>query len=622
MRLVNGIRYKEMYKQPIKNALRWFEKDRLIISVKKFKRVILATGSLLVALIVALTVYVISYQGKILPRVALGDVKVGGLSKEEAIEALENRLTDFNAAGVKINLDPKHDDDAVPAASANVELSASESAQKAFDLGRSGPWYQRFEYWLKAPVLASQLLPESKYDSEGMKAEVEAFALKHDTPRRDVRYEIKKGNVVVLTDIAEGKIVDQEATLKLVEDRVKHLSLLPITLTLKSDRPKVNPNSADESRQQAERILAAPLTLKADNKTILLEKTTVGGWITSDYKDERLVPGIDERQVAEYVGTLATQVNAEPDAVKLKVENGQIIEFEPAKSGLVLEENQAATLIRTALLDRATNLTAANEITLPLTVKQPLGKQTAAELGIKEEVGKATTPFTGSPANRIHNITLGARLLSGFIIQPGEEFSTVKALGEVDGARGFLPELVIKGDRTIPEFGGGLCQVSTTLFRAVLNAGLPVTSRQNHSYRVSYYEKDGDGRDIGPGLDATIYSPRPDFKFKNDTDAAILIQGSVKGNKVSFDLYGTRDGRVSTIDGPRTLTTIPPGDPIYADTDTLPVGTTQQIEKPHPGGQAIATYTVKYADGRTVNQTFKSSYRPWPARFLVGTKQP
>lgn len=332
------------------------------------------------------------------------------------------------------------------------------------------------------------------------------------------------------------------------------------------------------------------------------------------------MPGVDERRVAEYVGELALQVNAEPDAVKLKVENGQIIEFEPAKSGLVLEERQAAALIRTALLDRAANVTPVNEITLPVTSKQPLGKQTAAELGIKEEIGKATTPFTGSPANRIHNITLGAKLLSGVIIKPGEEFSTIKALGEIDGARGFLPELVIKGDRTIPEFGGGLCQVSTTLFRSVLNAGLPVTSRQNHSYRVSYYEKDGDGRDIGPGLDATIYSPRPDFKFKNDTGASILIQGSVRGNKVSFELYGTRDGRVSSIDGPRTLTTLPPGDPIYADTDTLPVGTTQQIEKPHPGGQAIATYTVKYADGKTVTQTFKSSYRPWPARFLVGTK--
>jgi len=254
-------------------------------------------------------------------------------------------------------------------------------------------------------------------------------------------------------------------------------------------------------------------------------------------------------------------------------------------------------------------------------VKQPVLDETAQELGIVELIGSAVTPFTSSPLNRIANIKNGAKFLTGILVKPGEEFSTLTALGRVDNTTGYLPELVIKGDRTVPEFGGGLCQVSTTLFRAVLNAGLPVLDRQNHSYRVSYYEKDGEGNRIGPGLDATIYSHKPDFRFLNDTGNSILIQGFVEGDRLTFELYGTRDGRTATVDGPKTLSSSAPGEPVYIETDALPEGETKQIERAHPGGSATATYRVRYPDGTAKEQVFKSYYRPWPEKYLIGKKR-
>jgi vancomycin resistance protein YoaR len=153
----------------------------------------------------------------------------------------------------------------------------------------------------------------------------------------------------------------------------------------------------------------------------------------------------------------------------------------------------------------------------------------------------------------------------------------------------------------------------------VLNAGLPVVARRNHSYRVSYYEKDGAGAFIGPGLDATIYEPDVDFKFRNDMATPVLIIGSVTGDKVTFEIYGTKDGRTSVVVGPKLLTEVPSGPAIYAETDALPKGMTRQVETPHPGGTAVATYTVTYKDGRKAMQTFNSRYRPWPAQYLVGT---
>ena len=149
------------------------------------------------------------------------------------------------------------------------------------------------------------------------------------------------------------------------------------------------------------------------------------------------------------------------------------------------------------------------------------------DLGIKELLGSGHSNFYGSSANRRHNIRVGSNKLSGMIIKPGEEFSLVKALGDVNKETGYLFEMVIKGNKTVPEYGGGLCQVATTLFRAALQSGLPITERRNHSYRVSYYEP--------AGTDATIYSPHPDLRFINDTGNNILIQARFESNDIYFD---------------------------------------------------------------------------------------
>jgi len=293
----------------------------------------------------------------------------------------------------------------------------------------------------------------------------------------------------------------------------------------------------------------------------------------------------------------------------------------PPRSGRTVNEAKAVDNIVQELKRRRISTVHVESIELPVKITKSMGTIPDNIYGISELIGKATTPFTGSPKNRVSNIENGIKFLTGILIQPGEGFSTLDALGEVDDTTGYLPELVIKGDETIPEFGGGLCQVSTTLFRAVLNAGLPVSERQNHSYRVSYYEYNEDGNYIGPGLDATIYNPNPDLKFKNDTDSTILIYGYVEGDKATFELYGTKDGRTVEIEGPETLTVIPAGNPIYIDTNALAKGSVRKIETAHSGGSVIATYKVTYPDGTIREQEFKSWYKKWPAKYLVGIRE-
>ncbi|MBI4122647.1 MAG: VanW family protein [Parcubacteria group bacterium] len=237
-------------------------------------------------------------------------------------------------------------------------------------------------------------------------------------------------------------------------------------------------------------------------------------------------------------------------------------------------------------------------------------------LGIREILGVGTSNFAGSPPNRRHNIRVGAEAVNGTLIPPGEEFSLLATLGTIDGSTGYLPELVIKGNKTTPEYGGGLCQIGTTTFRGTLAAGLPVTARRNHSYTVAYYF-DEHGL---PGTDATIYNPAPDYRFKNDTENHVLIVTRIEGNELFFEYWGTKDGRTVAQSDTRVWDRVSPPPTKYIETLDLPVGTRKCTESPHAGIKAAFDYAITYADGAKNETTFFSQYRPWQEVCLVGVE--
>lgn len=560
--------------------------------------------------------YVLAYSGKILPRVHVGLVHVGGLTPEQASETIQRRLAVLKEDGLQTRIDGRAEP--IPLEIADVGASAREIAQQALAVGRSGNIFNRIGDHLQSLLVSNVVTPQLNVDRAGLAQDIDAIARVVDNPSKDVRLSIDGTRIRVLTDVKAGIVLDREQAIEIILAALGRLEQGPIVLSMREDTPHIDPASADKAREAAQHIVRSPLSLDSADYFFTISQTQIGKWILSKAEGDNLVPELDRNAISQYVTTIAQTVNISPQQPHLVAQDGRVTEFRPPRSGQALSEQKAIELIISALERRRDGAEDTKTIVLPIEVTKPITGDIQGLEGITELIGKATTTFDGSPANRISNIKNGARFLTGFIIKPGEEFSTVKTLGTVDNTTGYLPELVIKGDETIPEFGGGLCQVSTTLFRAILNAGLPVTSRRNHSYRVLYYEKDGAGRFIGPGLDATIYDPDPDLRFKNDTGQPILIYGYVVGTKITFELYGTQDGRTAAIDGPHTLSEVPAGDPVYVETDTLPQGTTKQVEKPRPGGTTIATYTVTYPNGKVVKQEFRSFYRRWPARYLVG----
>ncbi|MBI2034895.1 MAG: VanW family protein [Candidatus Levybacteria bacterium] len=348
------------------------------------------------------------------------------------------------------------------------------------------------------------------------------------------------------------------------------------------------------------------------NIRLILRAYLYGMNLTSAYR-------YSDQQLKLSLTGLAETITSSPVDAQFEFKAGKIIVFRPAKNGQEIDYEKLNHDILLAIPHMMKN--SERTILIPITTKitEPdITNEKAEALGLTELIGSGTSLYKGSIESRAFNIGLSASRLHGTLIPPGETFSFNKAVGDISTLTGYKQAYVIKDGRTILGDGGGVCQVSTTLFRAALNAGLPIVERHSHSYRVSYYELDSP-----PGLDATIYLPDIDLRFTNETGKYILIQTILdqKGERITFELYGTSDGRQVILTKPIiTSQTLPP-DPLYQDDPTLPKGTIKQIEHAIAGARASFTRTITKKNVEPVFETFISPYRAWQAVYLVGTKE-
>lgn len=294
-----------------------------------------------------------------------------------------------------------------------------------------------------------------------------------------------------------------------------------------------------------------------------------------------LIPKEDVIQAA--VTTINNKVWKAPVDAKFTMNGNKISAFAISQDGSQVDINKSVPIVIQAITDNTSR--EVKTILLPLiTIKPDIEESDAEKFGITQLIGEGSTNFAGSPKNRIHNFKRAIEQFNGLLIAPRQEFSFVEFLGAVDAEHDYLPELVIKNNKTEPEFGGGICQVSSTVFRAAIYSGLKITARRNHAYAVGYYRP--------YGMDATIYIPKPDLRFINNTPGYILMQANIEGSKLTFQFYGTSDGRKTEVDGPHIL-------------------------EHNPDGSMKTIFTQKVTDinGNTfINDDFNSNYKS-PALF-------
>lgn len=553
--------------------------------------------------------FVVSYHSKIYPNILVGPYNLSGKTKAEANQFLN---TNYNNNSGFLEFQFIYQDKAWAYKSSDWKLSLNiqKTVDQAYQIGRSRSGLENIINIFSLYKKPIQVPLELNYDANLLSATIESIANELNSPMIEPSLFVEK-STITLSPGTEGRKLDN----KTLEDKIIQvitynetaiIQLPVITLT-----PSASKEQEEETKKRAEKLLSKKLKLTIGENVHDVENGELISLISFSNS-------FDGEKIASLSSNLALAFDTKPQDAAFNFENGRVTVFKPGKDGQILNQEKAISLLNEQLIQLEATTSAALSLSLPIENTPPeISTDEVNDLGIRELLGRGVSYFRGSIASRIHNIVLASSRLNGLLIKPGETFSFNNAVGDISAATGYQQAYIIQNGRTVLGDGGGVCQVSTTLFRAALNSGLPIVARTAHAYRVSYYEQG-----FGAGLDATVFSPSVDLKIKNDTPAHILIQTIVdpENSTLIFELYGSSDGRQAILSKPRVWDQVAPPPPKYEDDPTLPAGQEKQVDFAAWGAKAAFDYKVVRNGETLIDKTFYSNFRPWQAVFLKGTK--
>jgi vancomycin resistance protein YoaR len=423
--------------------------------------------------------------------------------------------------------------------------------------------------------------------------------------------------------------LDVAATRELIRAQVQTLLDGEISLVIHEDEPAIV--DATEQAELARQILSEPLVIRVPDAA----ESDPGPWrfspedLAGMLTIERVATpegasyqvGLDTGELRQFLTGIAPSLGKQAANARF-IFNDDTRELEviqPAVIGQSLDIEATIQMINEELIagDHKVNLD------MDYTLPEVTDDMTAADLGITELVHSEVSYFRGSDTSRIQNIKTASSRFHGVLVAPGETFSMAELIGDVSLDTGYAEAWIIYGDRTIKGVGGGVCQVSTTLFRTVFFSGFPIVERHPHAYRVYYYEQTYTGHDARlAGLDATVYVPLVDFKFTNDTHYWLLMETYMGDNWLQWKFYSTSDGRSVEWETSGLRNQQDPPTPVYQENPNLAKGEIKQVDWAVEGADVSITRYV-YKDGAAINEdVFTTHYEPWRAvcEYGPGTK--
>lgn len=477
-------------------------------------------------------------------------ISIGGLSYQEALDKLGNEYQKLINQNFSLNY--KNYNWKVNLKNLGIEISVPETIALAYSRGHETGKFLSNRYWQIRSFFGYNMEPKWRINEDKMeKFLMENLSLIHQPAKNSVLVYDKKAQDFIIAPSKSGTIIDESKLKKDLTGMINRFQTHDINLSLVDDQPEILETETDIAKQEAEIFLAGvPILLNIKENNKLTEVDKINKEIILNLMDFAPVQDINnsnnkilgvkigEEKVRDYLISIAPLINREPIDAQLTVKNGIAVAFALSQDGLKLKIDDNIPLVVNGIGKGEKQIELAIEKSKP-----KITTETINNLGITSLLARGVSNFAGSPVNRIHNIRVGAAKFNGVLLKPDEEFSFNKTLGEVGPEQGYEPELVILKDKTAPQYGGGLCQVSTTTFRAAVFAGLEITQRYAHAFPVKYYNPQG--------FDATIYPPFPDLRFINNTPANILIQTKIKGTELTFEFYGTEDERRVEIEGPK-----------------------------------------------------------------------
>lgn len=537
----------------------------------------------------------------VLPRTVLGDIALGALNRQEVRNAWQERSKKYFDERLKVTALGE-----VKSVSLNELGVKADETQILAEVPFAGG-LSNFEIFLWS-IAGRRIKPPVSVDTSNViRVMDEKFP---DIPKAsNARFSLQNGQIEIVESQA-GLGLDIKNLLEDLKGNAAFFDNLPMFAVYEEATPQVTRSDLQQHMPQMLNKLKK-IKLKSDGQKWEINFAEHPDWIAFERNSEgRILMEWSSVSFSNFVNEKLSSLEQESEGMVVWKDEQGLTQFEGhLKDGRAIDTESFLAQVNGAINDGT------EEIEIPLLVVKPELKiaDEFKDMGIQELISVGYTRFAGSPPNRAYNIGVGISKFNGLIVPRGSTFSFNESVGPVDGSTGYKKELVIKAEGTIPEFGGGLCQVSTTLYRAVVYAGLPIVARTAHKYAVSYYSQVG-----GHGLDATVYQPSPDLKFLNDTPGDILIHSYVEGNAAYFQFFGTSDGRTVSMEGPFISNRRgAPREPMIINDPKLRPGERKQVEKPHDGFDTV-WYRYITKNGSTTKETILSRYQAIPAKFLVG----
>lgn len=561
------------------------------------------------------------YKSRFFPNTYIAGLDFSGVQYQDAEKMLQTIANDYSSHG-KIYFDFGEYEDASSSGTPN-ELSVS-SLGVTFnvpqEISRISNSIKNNSIIDNLNTLYKSLQSPTEYhlnyeiNEEILLTRIQHISENFDQPgaKPEIYYDHQNGDLQVNSG-EDGYIVDQKILTANINAAIAAMEPKKISLPIILQEHQLSQERLSITKLRAATLFQKSLDITLDSKLSDESTWTLEGEDLVGFID--FYGGFDEDQITTYIESLSESIARPPENASFEFVEGKVTNFVPAKNGLVLEINPNVSRLVDALVQLESDIEA-ETVKLVATVMPPeIATSDVNDLGIVELIGRGTSSYKGSIPGRVHNVAHTASKLNGVLIKPGETFSFNESIGEVSRATGYQSAYVIQNGRTVLGDGGGVCQDSTTLFRAVLDAGLPITERKAHSYRVGYYEQNSK-----PGFDSTVFSPTVDLKFTNDTPGHILIQAIADSQNLTLviDLYGTSDGRVAEISNYQQWDAVPAPPPLYQDDPTLAPGVVKQVDWASPGLKTKFDYVVTRDNEEIINKTFYSTYRPWQAVYLRG----
>ncbi|MBN2148206.1 MAG: VanW family protein [Anaerolineales bacterium] len=583
-------------------------------------------GALFALLLMALpSAYGMAYAGQIFPGVFVGGVDLSGLTPAEAAELLAQRL-DYPQRGTIAFQEGSNMWTATPG-QLGMFLDAQTSALAAYNLGRSGSISEQVAERWRAWTEGVNIPPLYVLDERVALIYFQGLAAQVDRPIVEAALSVDGVEVVVRSGQI-GRTMNVSAALTSLRAQAQTLSDGIIPLVVAETPPVIL--DVEAQAELARQILSAPLVLQLPGAA----KGDPGPWTFPP----QVLAGILAIERVEGEGGAHYQVGVSSDALRAFLDGvAPELALAPQNARFIFnDDTRQLDIIQPAVIGRSvdveTTIQVVNEklavgehtIDLDMEYTNPpvTDDATAESLGIGEAVSVYTSYFYGSSQSRIQNIQIASARFHGVLVAPGETFSMAEILGDVSLDTGYAEALIIYGDRTIQGVGGGVCQVSTTLFRTVFFGGFQVDERYAHAYRVGYYEQTASGGYDGnlAGLDATVYAPVVDFKFTNDTQYWLLMETYVDASArtLTWKFYSTSDGRTVDWDTSGPQNVVEPPDPLYEENSDLAKGEIVQVDWAADGADISVTRQV-WRDGALIHSdTFNTHYLPWRAVYQYG----